>query len=48
MTVARCMKCRTNKEMKNVIMTKTSRGVPMAKGICTTCGTKMCRIGGMK
>jgi len=40
----RCMKCKAQKPMKDVQMTKTSRGGFMAKGICSDCGTKMVRI----
>lgn len=38
------MKCKEQKEMKDAIMTKTSRGGFMAKGKCVVCGTGMCRI----
>ena len=38
------MKCKTKRKMKDVEMTKTSRGGFMGKGICTECGTKMCSI----
>jgi len=47
MTIAWCCKCKKKKEMKDVKITKTSKGTPMAKGLCTTCGCKMCRIGGL-
>jgi hypothetical protein len=40
----RCMKCKENKEMKDVKMTMTSRGGYMAKGSCSVCGTGMCKI----
>ncbi len=33
-----------NKEMKDVVIAQTVRGGFMAKGICTTCGTKMCAM----
>lgn len=46
-----CMKCGKEnkengkgKEMKDVKMTKTSRGGFMAKGKCSTCGSGMCAI----
>jgi len=45
MTIAYCMKCKAKREMKDVKMGKTKRGVPMAKGTCPKCGTKMCRLG---
>jgi hypothetical protein len=43
---AYCVKCRKKREMNNPTSGKTKKGVPMTKGICPTCGTKMCRIGG--
>jgi len=46
MTTGYCVKCKKKREMKNVSMTKTKKGVPMAKGICSVCGCKMCRMGG--
>ena len=33
-----------NKEMKDVKINQTARGGFMAKGTCTTCGTKMCAM----
>ena len=45
MVVGYCVKCKAKKEMKNTSNSKTKRGVPMVKGICTSCGTKMCRLG---
>jgi len=41
-----CVKCKKKTEMKDITESKTKRGVPMKKGICSICGTKMCRIGG--
>ena len=40
-----CMKCKKKMEMKDTVSSKTKRGVPMTKGVCSVCGTKMCRIG---
>lgn len=40
-----CVKCKEKREMKVTENTNTSKGVPMAKGICVACGSKMCRIG---
>lgn len=40
----RCMKCKEQKDMKDVQMTQTSRGGYMAKGKCITCGTGVCKI----
>lgn len=42
--VGRCMKCKEQKEMKDVEMTMTSRGGYMARGKCSSCGTSMARI----
>jgi hypothetical protein len=39
-----CVKCKAKREMKDVSMTKTKRGTPMAKGKCPTCGTTMCKM----
>jgi len=41
MVQGRCMRCRTQKEMKDTEIVKTVRGVFMGKGKCTSCGTKM-------
>lgn len=43
MVKGRCMKCKTQKEMKNPEIVKTARGGFMAKGECE-CGTKMCAM----
>lgn len=40
----RCMRCKTNREMKNVKLGKTKRGTFMAKGNCTKCDTNMAKI----
>lgn len=40
----RCMRCKENKPMKDVEMTKTARGGFMAKGKCCDCGCGMCKI----
>ena len=40
----RCMKCREQKDMKDVEMTQTKKGGYMAKGKCVTCGTTICKI----
>lgn len=41
-----CMKCRKKMEMKDLVKTKTKKGTPMTRGICSACKTKMCVIGG--
>jgi len=40
----RCMKCKENREMKDVNLAQTKRGTYMAKGKCTVCGTNMAKI----
>jgi len=40
----RCMRCKENREMKDITLDKTKRGTFMAKGTCTKCGTKMAKI----
>jgi len=45
MTIAYCVKCKAKREMLNTTHSKTKRGVPMMKGKCPKCGTKMCRLG---
>lgn len=46
-TYAYCVKCRGNKEMKNVkaVLMKNKRLA--VKGECVECGTKMFKIGGV-
>jgi hypothetical protein len=48
MTEARCMRCKKQVEIKDGKMSKTKNGVPILKGICPTCGTIVCRMGGIK
>jgi len=40
----RCMRCKTNREMKNIKLDKTKRGTFMARAVCASCGTKMAKI----
>lgn len=44
MVQGRCMKCKEQKDMKDVEMHKTARGGFMAKGKCVDCGCGMCKI----
>jgi len=46
--VARCMKCKGPKEMKDPEEATMKNGGTMMKGTCPDCGTKMCRIVGKK
>ena len=39
-----CMKCKEKREMKDVEEVVMKNGMKAAKGICTTCGTKMFKI----
>lgn len=38
---ARCMKCKAEREMKDVKQSPTPRGAIHVTGKCTSCGTKM-------
>ena len=40
----RCMKCKAQRDMKGVKITKTKRGGFMAKGKCEKCDCGMCKI----
>ncbi len=40
----RCMRCKTNREMKDIKLNQTKRGTFMAKGTCTKCGCNMAKI----
>ena len=40
----RCMRCKTNREMKDFKVAPTARGTFMAKGQCVKCGTNMAKI----
>ncbi|MCL0065618.1 DUF5679 domain-containing protein [Dehalococcoidia bacterium] len=42
---AYCVKCRAKKEMKDAKAITMKNGRPAAQGVCSTCGTKMFRIG---
>ena len=39
-----CVKCRTKRTIKQGTVVKTSRGRPMAKGVCPVCGTTVTRF----
>lgn len=40
-----CVSCKEkDREMKNVKIQQTARGGFMARGVCTTCNTKMCAM----
>lgn len=42
---AYCVKCRTQREMKDPQLTTLKNGRPATHGICPECGTKMFKIG---
>ena len=44
MVEGRCMRCKEQKEMKDVQIVTTKRGGFMAKGKCKDCGCGMCKI----
>jgi len=46
--VARCMKCKAQKEMREPEEATMKNGGTMMKGTCNDCGTKMCKIVGKK
>lgn len=43
-----CVKCKKKVEMKDEKEVTWKNGVKALKGICTECGTKVCRILGKK
>jgi len=45
-TQAYCVKCKTKRDMKDEKQVTMKNGQKALSGICTTCGTKMFRIGG--
>ena len=47
-THGRCMKCKAQVEMVDPVESKTKRGTKIAKGKCPTCGTTVCRMGGLE
>jgi len=46
--MARCMRCKENKEMKGGEESTMKNGGTMLKGVCADCGCKMCKILGKK
>jgi hypothetical protein len=45
---AYCMKCKTQREMKDPQQITMKNGRPATQGACPTCGTKMFKIGAAK
>ena len=44
MVQGHCMKCKARVNMKNAEISQTERGGYLARGICSSCGTKMAAI----
>ncbi len=44
----RCMKCKTQREIKDPKEVKMKNGKPAAEGTCPVCGSKMFKIGALK
>ncbi len=42
---AYCVKCKEKREMKDPVADFTANGVPMTRGVCPVCGTKLCKMG---
>jgi hypothetical protein len=40
-----CMKCKTQRQMKNPKAITMKNGRPATEGVCPVCGTKMFKIG---
>ena len=40
----RCMRCKENREMKDLSVAPTAHGTFMARGKCVKCGTNMAKI----
>jgi hypothetical protein len=45
-TQAYCVKCKAKREMKNEKPVTMKNGRSAISGVCSTCGTKMFKIGG--
>lgn len=45
---AYCVKCKAKKDMVNPTAITMKNGKPATTGTCTTCGTKMFKIGASK
>lgn len=43
-----CVKCKAKKPMKDAKEIKLKNGKPALSGVCSTCGTKMFKIGASK
>jgi RNase P subunit RPR2 len=43
-----CMKCKTQREIKNAKQITMKNGRPATEGTCSVCGTKIFKIGASK
>jgi hypothetical protein len=43
-SIGYCMKCKKKVEMKDEKISKTNKGLRMAKGKCPKCGTTVCAM----
>ncbi|MEI6849610.1 MAG: DUF5679 domain-containing protein [archaeon] len=43
-----CVKCKKMTDIKDPKESLTKKGTKIAKGKCPTCGTTVCRMGGLK
>ena len=48
MTEGRCMRCKTQRQMKNEKEVVMKNGMKAMSGVCSNCGTKMFKIIGKK
>jgi len=48
MVEGRCMKCKTQRQMKNEKEVTMKNGMKAMSGVCVKCGTKMFKIIGKK
>lgn len=48
MVEGRCMRCRTQRQMKNEKEVVMKNGMKAMSGVCVNCGTKMFKILGKK
>jgi hypothetical protein len=44
MVEGRCMKCKKQVQILNGVESKTKKDMRIFKGICSNCGTKVCRL----
>jgi len=43
-SIGYCMKCKKKVEMKDENISRTNKGLRMAKGKCPVCGTTVCAM----